>query len=76
MTEQEERDLLELRRAIADKEHSTFLYMRVLFVATPTDLKIMGYDGKSNAEAMRLAFERCEGELKRLRAAHIKKYPD
>lgn len=75
MTPEEEKDLKEMKQAILNKKESCFSYLEVLDRAAPDDLIAWGYRC-TNAEAMQKSFRSYQSDIKRLIAAHIKKYPD
>lgn len=76
MTEQEQKDIDELKKAVDAKKISTFNYLGAIEQADERHLLTAGYGGKTNAEAMRIIFVAAKKELKRLMDAHLKKYPD
>jgi hypothetical protein len=76
MTEQEQKDLDEMKAAIQKKKLECYAYMESLDKLDARQLVMSGYGNDTNAEAMRDAFHRFQGDIKKLIDKHVKKYPD
>lgn len=76
MDAQEQEDIEKLKKEMQSVKNNCFEYLKMLDDANEKELHNMGYTGKSNEEAMRLAFKSYRKIIKMLVDHHVKKYPD
>ena len=74
--EAEHHDAEILCAAIISKKQACYSYMESLDRADARQLETSGYKGKTNAEAMQIAFKHYQRDIKKLIEDHFKKYPD
>jgi hypothetical protein len=76
MTEQETKDLAELHVKMQEIKNQCYDYLRSLDRADRAELDISGYRGKSNAEAMQMAYKSYALRIEKLQKEYFRKYPD
>lgn len=73
---QEQKDIDLLNEAIQKEKLNTFSFLSSLNEADINQLKYSGYGGKTNAEAMQMAFQGSLKKIKKLIVEHVQRYPD
>jgi hypothetical protein len=76
MNEQEQKDIEILKAAIQDVQNTCFRLLTSLNSYDRKSLDMAGYNGKSNAEAMQLAFRDQQKRIEKLNREFLRKYPD
>lgn len=76
MTEQESKDLEEMKAKVIEKKLSCFDYLVAVSRYTETDLMHSGYRNKTVAEAQHMILNDAMKIIDKLHKDFIKKYPD
>ena len=76
MTEQESADLDTMQRKIQGLKNVWYSYSVTLSRANESQLRTLGYVGKSNGEAMLMAFQSFQKQIDDACRAYLRKYPD
>lgn len=69
-------DLLEFKTKTENLKSDCFSLMNLLNKYDRAALDTAGYTGKTNAEAMQMAFQAKQNQLLKLTREFLKKYPD
>lgn len=76
MNEQEKKDLDVMLVSISQIKDNFFSLGKMIVRATPDELQLYGYSGKTNAEALLISFKDQLAKIDKLHKEHVKKYPD
>ncbi len=69
-------DLATMKQTIQDIQNNCWSMLKILDEATPEYLNDCGYGGKTNAEAMQLAFRAKRKQASKVLEKFLQKYPD
>ncbi len=69
-------DLAAMKQTIQDIQNNCWAILKTLDTATPEMLNDCGYSGKTNAEAMQLAFRDKKKQVSKVLEKFLVKYPD
>jgi hypothetical protein len=73
---QEQLDLDTMKAKIQEIELNSFRLLKTLNTLPRVQLDSAGYKGKTNAEAMQMAFRDSLAKIDRVQKEFVKKYPD
>jgi hypothetical protein len=76
MTEQEAKDLEQMKQDISEIKKECFSFLDFLTKATPKQLEESGYRNQTTGDAMLIAFRSFQTRVKLRERAYLVKYPD